>query len=357
MPKLLIAASGTGGHIYPALAVAKALPATWQCRWIGVPDRLEAKIIPTEYHLTTVSAGGLQNSFFHKLLRLLQALAVSLKIRRLIKKEKIQVVFTTGGYIAAPAILAARLCQIPVLLHESNVIPGKVTRFMGRFCKVVAIGLPDTARQIPRIKTILTGTPVRAEFYQIQPVPTWVPIGSGPLLIVIGGSQGAIGLNRMVRPLLPSLLEAGCRVVHITGNNDKEINHINHPNLIEKKFTEEVAGLLQNADLAISRAGAGSISELAICGTPSILVPFPNASDRHQDANASCVASFGGAVIVHQHKANEYSLRNNITYLLNPRLSTKGSKEDLLLTMSKQIRKLAVKDAEKRIVKLLEGLI
>ena len=122
MPKLLIAASGTGGHIYPALAVAEALPQSWESIWIGVPDRLEAKLVPAKFNLVTVSAGGLQKSFLHKIFSLFQVLSAGLKIGRLIKREKIQLVFTTGGYIAAPAILAGRICGIPVLLHESNVM-------------------------------------------------------------------------------------------------------------------------------------------------------------------------------------------------------------------------------------------
>ncbi len=356
MPKLLIAASGTGGHIYPALAVVEALPAYWQSTWVGVTDRLESKLVPEKYKLIKVFAGGLQKNLFRKILSLFQVLSASLQISYLIRKERINVVFTTGGYIAAPAILAARICGIPILLHESNAIPGKVTRLMGRLCQVIATGLPNTARQMPKYKTIFTGTPVRPAFHKSQPLPKWVPIGSGPLLVVIGGSQGALGLNKMIRPILPSLLEAGCRVVHLTGSNDKEVNRIIHPNLIEKQFTEEIAGLLQNADLAISRAGAGSLSELSICGTPSILVPFPEAADKHQDANASCAAEIGAAVIVHQHLPTESSLKNTIFYLLQSRISQVNLETDLLAEMSAQMKKLAVRNSQIKLVELLEKL-
>ena len=357
MPKLLIAASGTGGHIYPALAIAEALPGHWQSKWIGVPDRLEKLLVPEKYELITVAAGGLQKNLLNQLLRIFQALAAIQKIRRLINKEKIQVVFTTGGYIAAPAILAARTCGIPVLLHESNVIPGKVTRFMGRFCNVVATGLPTTGNQIPNTKPILTGTPVRPEFYLSQTIPKWVPTKPGPLIIIFGGSQGAIGLNRMVRPLFPSLLKEGCRIVHLTGKNDRETTQINHPNLIEKEFSEEVPALLQHADLAISRAGSGSISELAICNTPSILVPFPDSTDHHQDANAACVAAIGGAVIVHQHAPEADSLKKTVFRLLKSRLSNNNEKEDLLIKMSMQMQKLTINDPERRLIDILERLV
>ena len=143
-----------------------------------------------------------------------------------------------SGYIAAPAILAARWCGIPVVLHESNAIPGRVTRLLGRLCSAVAIGLPAAAPRIPGSKPIVTGTPVRAAFLTPQPLPAWVPRGDGPLLVVMGGSQGAVGLNRMVRAILPKLLNQGCRVVHLTGGNDPEINQMEHPNLAERRFSD-----------------------------------------------------------------------------------------------------------------------
>jgi UDP-N-acetylglucosamine--N-acetylmuramyl-(pentapeptide) pyrophosphoryl-undecaprenol N-acetylglucosamine transferase len=109
-------------------------------------------------------------------------------------------------------------------------------------------------------------------------------------------------------------------VVHLTGGNDPDVGELQHPLLVERRFSDDIPGLLQHADLAISRAGAGSLSELAVCGTPSILVPFPQAADQHQDANAACAAELGGAVIVHQHAADHPALANSIRRLLGARL-------------------------------------
>ena len=320
MSRLLIAASGTGGHLFPALAVAYALPSNWSVRWLGVPNRLETALVPKRFGLITIPAGGLQGNSLRKLLQVLQLLAASVRIRHLLKQQKIEAVFSTGGYIAAPAILAARCCGIPVLLHESNAIPGRVTRLLGRFCSVVAVGLASATDRIPGCKPVVTGTPVRSSFLSAQPLPEWVPAGEGPLLVVIGGSQGAVGLNRMVRAALPSLLEAGCRVVHLTGNNDPDAEQLQHTNLVTKPFSDEMPGLLQHADLAISRAGAGSLSELAVCGTPTILVPFPQAADQHQDANAACAAAVAAAVIVHQHSPEHRALGDTLWRLLGSRL-------------------------------------
>ena len=124
--------------------------------------------------------------------------------------------------------------------------------------RAVAVGLPVASDRIPGHRPLLTGMPVRTAFLESQPLPDWVPISDGPLLVVIGGSQGAVGLNRMVRAVVPELLEQGCRIVHLTGRNDPEVGQLQHPNLVELTFSDEIPGLLQHADLAVSRAGAGS---------------------------------------------------------------------------------------------------
>ena len=350
MTRLLIAASGTGGHLFPAIAVAEALPEGWQVRWLGVPDRLETQLVPESIPLTTVRAGGLQGRGLNKLIQLIRLMGAIGTVRRMIRRERIEVVLTTGGYIAAPAIVAARWCGVPAVLHEANAIPGRVTRLMGRFCRAVAVGLPVASDRIPGHRPLLTGMPVRTAFLESQPLPDWVPISDGPLLVVIGGSQGAVGLNRMVRAVVPELLEQGCRIVHLTGRNDPEVGQLQHPNLVELPFSDQIPGLLQHADLAVSRAGAGSLSELAICRTPSILVPFPQAADGHQEANAACAARTGGAVIVHQHAPEATALRDTILRLL-------GTDAELLQEMRTGMEKLAVQDADQRLVDLLSSLV
>ncbi len=358
MPRLLIAASGTGGHLFPALSVADALPEPWSVRWVGVPDRLENSLIRGHYPLTTVKAGGLQGRGLRKIIQMLQLLAASGSMRRLIRREGIDAVFTTGGYIAAPAILAARWCGIPVVLHESNAIPGRVTRLLGRCCTRVAVGLEAAALRIPGCRAMVTGTPVRTAFLEKHPIPKWVPEGDGPLLVVIGGSQGALGLNRMTRVLFPALLNSSCRIVHLTGSNDPDVGCIEHPLLVERSFSDEIPALLQHADLAISRAGAGSLSELAVSGTPSVLVPFPQAADRHQDANAACAAAIAAAVIVHQHDPGEHTLCDTVWRLLGPRLRG-GCKpaDDPLLKMGQAMHELGVEDADQKLVELLKDLV
>ena len=356
MTRLLIAASGTGGHLFPALAVAEAMEASGPVYWLGVPDRLETSLVPKRFGLITVNAGGLQGRGLKNMAQLIRLLLASFDVRRVICSESIDAVFTTGGYIAAPAILAARWCGIPVVLHESNAIPGRVTRLFGRLCSAVAIGLPTAAQRIPGSQPIVTGTPVRTAFLTRQLLPGWVPQGDGPLLVAMGGSQGAVGLNRMVRAILPNLLNKGCRVVHLTGENDPEVNRLQHPNLAERRFSNEIPGLLQHADLAISRAGAGSLSELAVCGTPTVLVPFPQAADRHQEANAAFAASLGAAVIVHQHDPDEPVLAKTVQRLLGARLGHPDADPKLLRQMQQGMKQLAERDADQQLAELLHQL-
>ncbi len=357
MPRLLIAASGTGGHLFPALAVAEALPPQWTTQWLGVPDRLERELVPSHYPLHTVKAGGLQGRGLRKLLNLLRLLAATLKVRQLIRRERINIVFSSGGYIAAPAILAARWCRIPVVLHESNAIPGRVTRLLGRLCTRVAVGLPAAAERLPGSRPLVTGTPVRHSFLEPASAPHWLPAGSGPLLVVMGGSQGAVGLNRMLRPLLPRLSEAGVRVVHLTGHNDPESGAALPEGVVERPFCDAMAGLLQHCDLAISRSGAGALSELAVSGTPAILVPYPAAADRHQDANAAAAAALGAAVIVEQQGPESPTLERCLWRLLGPRLRGGTAEADPLLAMRAGMEQLAVRDADQRLAELLSELV
>ena len=267
-----IAASGTGGHLFPALSVAEALPSPWNVRWLGVPDRLETELVPERYGLVTVKAGGLQGRGLRKLFQLIRLLAASRDVRRLIRREHIDAVFTTGGYIAAPAILGARWCGVPVVLHESNAIPGRVTRLLGRHCTRVAVGLDAAVRRIPGCTAVVTGTPCG----KVSASATLAGLGAngeGPLLVVMGGSQGALGLNRMVRVLPPSCsarLPSGAS--HRQQRSGREQHRASRPG----------GTPLQRRDpgLAATR-GSGHQScrcrkpERTGSGTPTILVPSP----------------------------------------------------------------------------------
>ncbi len=351
MPKILIAASGTGGHLFPALSVAKTLPKNWKVFWLGVKGRMEREIIGDHFPLKTIDVEGLRGSLFNRVAQCFNLFRSTIVVIQFIQKEGIHLVFTTGGYIAAPAILAAKFCGIKVLIHESNAYPGKVTRLLGRFCDLVALGVEPAKQYLGNCKTVITGTPVREEFLFQKSLPDWVPNGEGPLLLVMGGSQGAVQLNVMVRYVLPKFLNQGCRVVHLIGKNDKP--QLRHVNIVERAFSDEVPALLAHSDLVISRSGASALSEIAFCGIPSILVPYPYATDNHQEFNAAYAAESGGALILHQSDTNHIRLEKILDNLLGNRLLGINESPELLKDMKKCIKQLQLRDSTKEIVRIL----
>lgn len=319
--RLLVAASGTGGHLFPAIATAEALAQNhYAIEWLGVPDRLETSLVPSQFPLHRVSMGGFQGKpGLDTLKRLGQFAKATLTVRQLLKRGQFQGVFTTGGYIAAPAILAARSLGLPSVLHESNALPGKVTRWLSPRCSTVALGFEAAQAYLPKAKTVVVGTPVRADFLGAQPptlIDPAIPDGV-PLIVVVGGSQGAVAVNQRVRAAAPAWLEAGAWIVHQTGSNDPDVDSFSHPHYIHRPFFETMAALMYRATLAIGRAGAGTLTELAISKTPSILVPYPFAAEDHQAFNAAVFTEAGAAIAINQADLTPDHLQTLVLDLLN----------------------------------------
>lgn len=349
--KLLIAASGTGGHLFPAIAVAQQLP-DYDIEWLGVPNRLETQLVPKQYKLNTIEVEGFQQRFGLKSLTIFGKLVGSvLQVRRLLKQGNFQGVFTTGGYIAGPSVIAARSLGLPVILHESNALPGKVTRFFGPWCTVVAVGFDVAAKYLPRARTIYTSTPVRSQFLDPGSINTLdLPIpGDVPLIVVFGGSQGAVAVNKLVRECAPQWFAAGAWLVHLTGDNDPEADLLQHPQYIRLPFYENMAALLQRADLAISRSGAGSLTELAICGTPAILIPYPYAAEDHQTYNAKVFTDVDAAVMFSQSQLSAETLTQEVLNLLTQR--------DRLKVMGENAKKIALPDSAEKLAQLLRDTL
>ena len=297
---LLVAASGTGGHIFPALAVSKEVEDEWNIHWLGVYQRLDADFIPKKYNLKTLNIKTPRKNIF-LFYQYIKILMSTFQIIRILKEKKITLVFTTGGFISAPTIVASKLLRIPVIIHESNLIPGMVTKYFGFLCDYVLLGFKKTNSYLRNCKTFFTGTPLRDQFYKSNPLPEWAPKGKGPLLIVMGGSQGATAINQILYDSLGFLMKKKFRIVHIIGeNNQYFFNEKNYKNYVQKKFTNEIAALIQNCDLVISRSGAGIINELIETQKPSILIPFPYSKNNHQEKNALILAESGGSVLINQ---------------------------------------------------------
>lgn len=341
-PRLLVAASGTGGHLFPALALAEQLT-DYQIEWLGVPNRMETQIVGDRYPLHTIPVEGFQTRPSFKSLKILAGLVSSIfRVRKLLQQGRFQGVFTTGGYISGPAILAARSLGLPVILHESNALPGKVTRWMSPWCTLVALGFEGASQYLPKAKTQTLGTPVRQNFFQAgqEPLELGIPAGD-PLIVVVGGSQGAVAINRLVREAAPAWLEAGAWVFHQTGEQDGDRHTLHHPHYIAQPFYNNMAALLNRADLAISRAGAGTLTELAITATPSILIPYPYAAEDHQSFNAAVFAAADAAWVCQQSGLDAETLKTKVLTLLQNRTDPDGP----LQSMAKKAKSLAIEDS------------
>ncbi|MEC4985588.1 MAG: undecaprenyldiphospho-muramoylpentapeptide beta-N-acetylglucosaminyltransferase [Oscillatoria sp. PMC 1068.18] len=346
--RLLIAASGTGGHLFPALAVAEKLT-DYRIEWLGVPDRLETSLVPKSYPLHTIAVEGFQERFGLNTLRIFQRLASSIRqVRRLLKERQIQLVFTTGGYIAGPTILAARSLGLPVILHESNAIPGKVTRWFAPLCSSVALGFQEAAQYLPRSRTVWVGTPVREAFLTPQKLDLPVPEAAFAI-VVVGGSQGAVAINQIVRECAPAWFAAGAYIIHITGDRDPDAHLLEHPQYLSLPFYQNMAALFQRANLAISRAGAGTLTELAVAKTPAILIPYPYAAEDHQAYNAAVFQTAGAALVDAQAQLTPEILKTQVLDLL--------AHPEQLAQMAKQTAALAVTDSSDRLAKLLQSTL
>ena len=346
--RILIAASGTGGHLFPAIALAQQLP-DYEIEWLGTANRMETSLVPDEYPLNIIAVEGFQQKLSFKTVKIVSGFFSSIfKTQKLIKEHQIDLVFTTGGYIAAPATIAARLQKKPVVVHESNYIPGKVTKFLSRWCDVVALGFAGTAQYLPQTKTVYVGTPVRSQFLEPQTIDLDIP-DDAIVILVVGGSQGAVVVNKLVREAAPAWFDLGAYVVHLTGKNDPDADSLKHPHYISMAFNDNMAGLLQRANLAISRAGAGTITELAFTGTPAVLIPYPYAAEDHQSYNAKELCNAGAAVVYQQSELTAKMLQEQVCqWLRSPQQ---------LQSMADKVKDLAITDSAVRLARIIRDLV
>jgi UDP-N-acetylglucosamine--N-acetylmuramyl-(pentapeptide) pyrophosphoryl-undecaprenol N-acetylglucosamine transferase len=277
---------------------------------------LETKLVPKQYPMHLITVRGFQGKSITAAFRTAWLLTSGIfTTRKILKEGKFTGVFSTGGYISAPAILAARSLGLPVVLHESNALPGKVTRYLSPFCTKVALGFSSASQYLQKSSNVYLGTPVRSQFLQRQkldlPIPPDVPV-----ILVAGGSQGAVALNNLVRDCAPAWIAAGAFIVHLTGDKDPSSQALVDPNYLALSFCDNMAGLLQRTTIAISRSGAATLNELMVCRVPSILIPYPFAAEDHQYVNASCLALEGGAIVFRQENLTVPVLTQEVLDLL-----------------------------------------
>lgn len=311
---LMLMAGGTGGHLFPALAVAEHLRASGVAlSWLGTGRGLEATLVPRAgYPFTAVSARGLRRTGLLKQLAAPLWLVLALiECLWLLRRQRPGAVLGMGGYVSGPGGLAAWLMRIPLLIHEQNAVPGVTNRLLAAFATRVMESFPDSFPA--RRSALCTGNPVRAEVAALVSSAARGPRSGGGLrLLVVGGSQGAAALNRVVPEALARIPGRALEVWHQVGRLDEGETGKRYAALgIEARvepFIEDVAAAYAWAGLVLCRAGASTVFELCAAGAPAILVPYPYAADDHQSANARYLAERGAAILLPQGNLEETAL-------------------------------------------------
>ena len=355
--RVLIAAGGTGGHIYPGIAVAQELrrrDANSIVRFVGTARGLESRLVPQAgFELTLIDSSGLKNVSLVARLRGLAMLPRSfLSTLSLLKKFKPDVVVGAGGYVSGPVVLTAALTKRPTLVMESNALPGWTNRVLARFVDRAAVSFEE-ALPFFRGKAVVTGNPVRREFFEI-PRKTRNPNEFS--ILVFGGSQGARAINEAMIAALPALKTSpvALQVKHQTGPSDLERVRAAYKEAgmdaraDVRSYIDNMVDDFAKADLVICRAGATTTAELIAAGKAALMIPFPFAADDHQRKNAEALQGSGAARMILQQELTGERLASEIL-----ELAQQPSKVD---EMETSIRKLQRGDAASAAVDIIEKL-
>ncbi len=308
--KLIIAGGGTGGHLFPGIAVVEEFlsrnPAN-EVLFVGTERGIEARAVPAAgYPLELISAAGIRGKgTFSQLKGAAMMVYGYAQSRTILKKFRPDMVLGVGGYASLPMVLAARGMQIPSFIHEQNAIPGLTNRLLARFAGTVFITLEESARYFPAATTLLTGNPLRRQILdmvenQHQHTPSTTPLyergaGGNFHLLVFGGSQGARAINCAMAEALPILKRSGValNITHQTGEHDwADVTAAYRTAGVAAQvipFISDMAAAYARADLIVCRAGATTIAEVTACGKTCLFIPFPHAVDDHQRRNAEAL--------------------------------------------------------------------
>jgi UDP-N-acetylglucosamine--N-acetylmuramyl-(pentapeptide) pyrophosphoryl-undecaprenol N-acetylglucosamine transferase len=344
---LVIAGGGTGGHIIPAIAIARQLQAEGpaEVMFLGTPRGLESRLVPQAgFPLTLIQVGQLNNVSLLTRARTLVDLPLSiLRCAALLRRFRPNAVVGVGGYASGPAMLAAQLLQIPTLAFEPNAVPGMANRLVGKRVAAAAVNFAPAAAYFRKAQ--VTGIPVRREFFGLPP-RTAQDTARHPHLLLFGGSQGARVLNQIMPQIIAPLLAAapGLTVLHQAGARHVETTQAAYaatgadPSRWQvHAFLDDMPARFAAADLILARSGASTVAELAAAGKPALLVPFPQAADDHQRKNAEVLAEAGAAVMILEAELTPDRLLRELTHLF-------GAPQQLS-AMSHATRTLAHPDA------------
>jgi len=349
--RVVIAGGGTGGHLYPGIAVARELLARRPdsaVTFAGTQRGIEFRVVPREgFELDTIRSGGLKGKSIADRAR--GAALIPLGMRdawSIVSRRRPDLVIGVGGYSSGPVVLTAALRGVPTMLLEQNAVPGLTNRLLARVVKAAAVTYEST-RSFFGGKAFVSGNPVRAEFVERQETADGAR-EPGVHLLIFGGSQGAHAINAAMVAAAPTLagLDVPLRITHQTGERDVEMVQQGYVaaglTATVEAFLYDMPVRLGQADLVVCRAGATTLAELMAAGKPSILIPLPTATDDHQRKNAEALASTGAAEVMLQHDAMGPALASRIASLVND--------AEARTRMSAAARALARPDAARVIV-------
>jgi UDP-N-acetylglucosamine--N-acetylmuramyl-(pentapeptide) pyrophosphoryl-undecaprenol N-acetylglucosamine transferase len=310
--RLFFAGGGTGGHLFPAIAIAdevRRVAPDAEILFIGTKGKIESQVVPGRgYRFVPIWISGFSRSLSFSTILFPVRVAVSmLQSVALLLKKKPGVVVGTGGYVCGPPVMAASLLGIPTLIQEQNSYPGATTRLLAQRVNEVHITFENTRRFLRRKDNVhLTGNPVRALVGRIARAEGAASLGLEPertTLLVVGGSQGAVSINTAMLAIVPPLLAQGVQVIWLTG--EREFTRVQEllgttpvrGGLLLRPFLADMEQALAAADLVVCRSGASTLAELMCAGLPSILVPYPHAAADHQTENARAMVEEGAALV------------------------------------------------------------
>ena len=363
--RVLMTGGGTGGHIYPALALARHLVAVDRADvlFVGTQRGMEYEIVPAAgFVLKTIPVVGLQRRFSLQLGRAVYLAGSAVwAARRIIREFRPDVVVGTGGYVSGPVVLAAAMSGVPTVIHEQNAIPGLTNVILSRFTRKVCLSFPGSERYFPRKdRTVLTGNPRASEAATAtgEKAGDIKLLPQVPVVLCVGGSHGAAKLNEAFSAAIGHVLSVcDVQAVYVTGKRyysdiiaKLEPQLIRFPSRLQVlPYHPALPDLLRRANLMISRAGATTLAEITALGVPSILIPSPNVTKNHQEHNARSLSDHGAAVLLKEAELTGERLSELLVDLLTDR--------QRLQKMTAASLALGVPDASERIASVIRELI
>lgn len=361
--KIVVSGGGTGGHIYPALALIREIQkedTSAEFLYIGTINGLESKLVPREniafksIHIT----GFKRKLSFENVKTIYRFIKGVRDSKKIIKEFKPDVVIGTGGYVCGPVVYAAASLKIPTIIHEQNSVPGLTNKFLSRYVNKIALCFDEAKDYFPKEKIVFTGNPRASEVMGKDGIKGRLSAGlstSKPAVLIFGGSRGARPINEAVVKALSELAEKPYQILYITGDVHfeavhKEVKLVGNPkNVIIKPFIHNMPEVLAGIDLVVSRAGATTLAEITSLGIPSILVPSPYVTNNHQEKNARSLSDHGAAKILLEKDLNNKSLVEHIDRIL---LNKENLKE-----MKLKAKKMGVPDSASRLYSVMKQLV